>query len=483
MNKLAIAVFVLLLSSAAHARQMLDNTTFSFNVKNWTVWSGDIVAHWTEDGHYSLKGAALASGQENGVTAIAADCIEVTDWTYFAEFDVKASVKPSSESSEGSVAGISVYQYSDIACGQEVGSDSMSTSATADEWTAVSGSFALKDRVNSIRLVVSANGISSDGSVLFDDASLSIGRQAVEIFDNPHMSESPTGWLLYWGNDIEYIENRGHLTPNGSIRTEGVAPRTGSRGAFTGIRSLCVDVSERAPLDQFRVAASARPDMTAENPEMGIHVDYFSDTNCKSLIGSSLFFGDSYPGVWSRLEGTFVPPEGTRGILVLVRSAGVTGGGGATFDDVSLSLTQAVRQMWLVGVGDIRDQGIERFDMQYTRGGAFGGEFDATTIERETLVSLEVEFESCNSGYVNYRGEDLKGSYRIFRLAPNAPGEFCEETGFDMMSDDNSWMAGYWYGAIEAEGEGFAIDVMAGGRQAIVTWYTYQPTWGTDAPR
>jgi hypothetical protein len=343
--------------------------------------------------------------------------------------------------------------------------------------------FSLEKGAQGIRLVLTVTGTSSTGTALFDDAFLTNGRESNELFDNPHMTDHTQGWLLYWGDHVEHVENAGHLTPGGAIRTEGDAPRTGSRGAFTGVRSLCIDVTDRGPLDQFQVAASAKPDSTAQAPEMGIHVDYHSDTNCTAMIGRSLFFGEANPGVWSRMDGTFIPPRGTKGIIVLVRSSGLADGGGATFDDISLSLTPAVRQLWLIGVGDIEGQKILPFDLQYTRGGGFGGNFDAAEIALEGLVNLEFEFDGCNSGRIRYQGEGLEGGYPVYRLADNVAVKDCEERGFENMAGDTQWMSGYWFGGPETDGEGFAIDVLAGGQRAIVTWYTYKPKWGVDAPR
>lgn len=483
MNKFLLVACALALSSSVYAKQLLENTVMGADTDGWTIWSGDSLTYDYKEGNITPGGAALVTGTVDGVTAIAATCVDVSNWVYFAPFRAEGSVKASSHAAEGATAGIAIQHYSDSDCNYELDFVTETREVVPGEWAQINGDFSLLKETNGIRIVLFATGTTSNGSVWFDDASLTSERQVVEIFDNPDMSENTTGWLLYWGDEIEYNTREGHLTPRGSVRTMGQAARTGVRGPWTGIRSTCVDVSDRAALDQFKVAASARPDSDATEPEMGIHVDYYSEADCRSTFGRSLFFGDAVRGVWSRLEATFVPPEGTKGLIIRVRSTGISEDGGATFDDISLSLTQAVRQLWLIGVGEISNQQIKPFDMRYTRGGALGGEFDPTTIGREIFVSLEVEFEDCNNGQVTYKGEGFKGAYAISRLAENEAVMACQEQGFENMGDRNGWMSGYWFGGAEREGEGFVIDVLSGSGQAVVTWYTYLPTWGVDAPR
>ena len=72
------------------------------------------------------------------------------------------------------------------------------------------------------------------------------------------------------------------------------------------------------------------------------------------------------------------------------------------------------------------------------------------------------------------------GGCPIVRLAANLAVLACEQQGFGETSD-NGWMAGYWYGGAPRDGEGFAVDVLEGEEQAVVTWYTYLPLEGGDA--
>ena len=483
MNKLLLVACALILSSAVHAKQLLDNTAMVVDTDGWKIWSGDVLSHDSSEGHITPYGSARVSGSVSGVTAIAAACIDVSHWVYLAPFTAEASVKPYLYSSETPSIGISIQGYSDIGCQYETDFVTETREASPGEWTVINGDFSLLEGTKGIRVVLFSTNTPNGGSVNFDDASLSIDRQAIEIFDNPDLSENSTGWWLYWGNSIEYDTRQGHLTAGGAIRTEGQAVVVGSRGPYTGIRSVCVDIADRAPLDQFKVAASTRPDGDATEPEMGINADFYLDSGCRTHIGTLHFLGDSKAGAWSRLEGTFVPPEGAKGLIVRVRSNGVTEDGGALFDDISLTLTQAVRQLWLIGVGEISNQRIKPFDMQYTRGGEFAGQFDPKTIGQESFASLEIEFDDCNTGQITYITESSRGSYTIKRLAENESVMACEEQGFENMGDHNGWMSGYWFGAPEHEGEGFVIDVLSGSEQAVVTWYTYLPTWGADAPR
>jgi hypothetical protein len=483
LNKVLFAICALVLSSAVHSKQLLENSGMVVNTDGWKIWSGDTLSHDSSDGDFTPFGSARVTGNVDGVAAIAASCIDVSHWAYLAPFKAEASIKPYRYASNATTVGISIQNYSDVGCQYETDIVTETRAAVPGEWTFINGDFSLLEGTKGIRVVLFATETPNGGNVNFDDASLAIGRETLEIFDNPDLSENTTGWWLYWGHTVEYNSREGHLTPSGSIRTEGQAVVVGARGPYTGIRSVCVDIADRAPLDQFRVAASAKPDGDATNPEMGINADFYSDSGCRSHFSTLYFLGDSKVGAWSRLEGTFVPPEGAKGLIVKVRSNGVSDKGGALFDDISLTLTQAVRQLWLIGVGEITDQKIKPFNMQYTRGGDFAGQFDPKTIAQETFVSLEIEFDDCNSGEITYIAESTRGSYPIMRLAQNESVLACEERGFNNMGDDNGWMAGYWFGAPDHEGEGFVIDVLSGSQQAVVTWYTYMPSWGADAPR
>lgn len=451
--------------------------------EGWNIWSGDDLAHVFNDGHITPGGATIITGHVDGVTAIASSCIDVSNWVHLAKLKAGGSVKPPSSAGEETPAGLALYHYSDHLCTDEIDSVIQSHDIPSGQWTAINSDFSRLEGTNGIRVVVFSTNTPSGSSVMFDDISLIITREAEEIFANSDMTENLDGWRLYWGDRIIHELDAGHLTPGGSLRTEGEASRESSRGKFTGMSSECMDVSGRAPLDRYKVAASSRPDSDAENPEMGLYVYFFSDSNCKTQFSKALFFKDAYPSVWTRLDGTFIPPEGTRTMLVVVASLGISEDGGALFDDISLSLTQAVRQLWLIGVGEISNQGIKPSDMHYTRGGAFGGNFDPASIGQESFVSLEIEFDGCNSGHVTYKGNGLNGSYPIIRLAPNEAVVSCEAQGFQNMADDNSWMSGYWYGSSDKDGEGFVIDVLEGSLRAVVTWYTYLPTRGIDAIR
>jgi len=483
LNKFLLAICLVALSTAVHAKQLLENSGMFTNTDGWKIWSGEVLSHDSSDGDFTPFGSARVSGNVSGVTAIAATCIDVSHWAYRAPFKAEASIKPYRYASSDTTVGISIQNYSDIGCQYKTDFVTESIQAVPGEWTIVNGDFSLLEGTKGIRVVLFVTENPNGGSVNFDDASLTIGRETLEIFDNPDLSENTTGWWLYWGNTIEYNPKEGHLTSGGAIRTEGQAVVVGARGPYTGIRSVCLDLADRAPLDQFKVAASAKPDGDATNPEMGINADFYSDSGCRSHLTTFHFLGESEVGKWSRLEGLFVPPEGAKGLIVRVRSNGVSETGGALFDDLSLTLTPAVRQLWLIGVGEIANQKIKPFDMQYTRGGEFAGQFDPKSIGQETLVGLEVEFDDCNSGQITYTFEGSRGSYPIKRLAENEAVLACQQRGFENMGDDNGWMAGYWFGAPDHQGEGFVIDVLSGGQQAVVTWYTYLPTWGADAPR
>ncbi len=132
-------------------------------------------------------------------------------------------------------------------------------------------------------------------------------------------------------------------------------------------------------------------------------------------------------------------------------------------------------QAWLIGTGDFSDNTLN-IEVQTTKGGVFGAEFDPDLIERIVWGQIEVEFSSCDTAQLNYNytnsnQQSINGGYPLTRLGTNSGLLDCQLTGFDQMND-HSWTSGTWYGGESRSGEGILIDVLEND-QAIFTWFTY----------
>jgi hypothetical protein len=131
---------------------------------------------------------------------------------------------------------------------------------------------------------------------------------------------------------------------------------------------------------------------------------------------------------------------------------------------------------WVIGVGVITGTTIQVDQMSLTTGGQFGDALNPAAINNVPWGSLEIQFHSCDDGQVDWIPTEAgfeAGFYDIVRIANDALGTECRNTGFDLI-DHNLWMNGIWYGGQSRDGEGFSINVIDGGL-AVVTWYTYRP--------
>ena len=344
-------------------------------------------------------------------------------------------------------------------------------------WTRVRGDYTLAPEVKAITVVLLANETPDGGTVLFDDATLTFSHRDTELFDNPDLSAGTAPWVLRWGDSMTHNNGDGHLTINGSAQVMGHAG-----DGLSGIETTCMDISNRAPLDEYHVGASFKPGLDANAPKLVIFVDFYSTVDCSGALGANQIQHTGSPGSWSRSDGTFSPLVGTKSIRVVFGSSGTQDGGITLFDDLTLSLTSAVRQMWLFGVGAINNKEIQLNDMIYTRGGAFLG-FDPADITAHPFVHMTITFNGCHTGSISIL--DVNGAfgkgYSIVRLAPNRAGLICDDLGFGNVGANNDWMAGTFYGGPSHNGEGFLIDVLEDGVTVIVSFYGYLPNWGIDA--
>lgn len=134
------------------------------------------------------------------------------------------------------------------------------------------------------------------------------------------------------------------------------------------------------------------------------------------------------------------------------------------------------RAFWIIGAGEVMDNSIVVEQMNYTRGGAFGDNFNADDISREHWGSLRFDYLDCESADMSWEAVDPvfgTGGYTVVRLAPDPDGQRCLDEGFENVTGED-WMSGIWFGSADRSGEGFSINVLNDGL-AVVTWYTYWP--------
>jgi hypothetical protein len=134
-------------------------------------------------------------------------------------------------------------------------------------------------------------------------------------------------------------------------------------------------------------------------------------------------------------------------------------------------------QAWILGVGSVVGNSIVIDDIQITRGGIFGEDFDPDTVVRESWGSFSVSFPDCpgnKPGVMSFTGnEDLGYEPLITRASRivsvvGCPGQkqaFVNKTGID------SSYSGSWFDPGH-DGEGFILEVL-NATTVVVQWFTY----------
>ena len=134
------------------------------------------------------------------------------------------------------------------------------------------------------------------------------------------------------------------------------------------------------------------------------------------------------------------------------------------------------RAFWVVGVGDIVGTSIVIEELNYTRQGVFGADFDPNEISLQPWGSITLDLAACDAGSLAWQALDPvfgDGAYDIMRVAADPDGQRCLNEGYDNVAGSD-WMTGVWFGGAARAGEGLFVNVLEDGR-AVVAWYTYLP--------
>ncbi len=478
MKLLAVAVLTLTLSATVQAQQQLINTNFIAGTDHWSIHWGFSLRHVDDDGDLTPNGAAMVTGPFEEFAGIRHDCVDISGFPAQMPFRVAASIKPTAPAGGTPLSGIIIDFFSDADCGARTANHQIPVNLEAGVWSRVEGNFVPPGATRSLQVILLTFEGPEDSSVLFDDASL-----IPQFMDNPDFNGGVSHWTDPWSRPVEYIADDGHLTP-GSAQTTGYGQE---QQQITALRANCVNIDRMPPLSQLHAGASVK--MSPEAPEdslSGLLLEYYRERSCVGYLSADQAALPSQPGMWVRSEGHFVPPPQARSASLIMLSTDTPQDGLTRFDDATLTLDEPVRQFWLIGVGTIQGNTIQIDEMVYTRSGAFGAVFDPAAIDRKVWGSLSLTFNGCNSGNLawsasgsNARGFG-SGGYPVVRLAANAAVQYCEEQGFGSVTTPD-WMAGYWFGQAARDGEGLGVDVLQGGTEAVVTWYSYLPLLGSDA--
>lgn len=129
------------------------------------------------------------------------------------------------------------------------------------------------------------------------------------------------------------------------------------------------------------------------------------------------------------------------------------------------------QQMWLSGLGEVKDGEISVSELNVaTKGTVFGENFDPDAIVFENWGSARFYFSSCQVGGISYNGpaEFGNGGGAIQRLT-TISGTGCE--GVKLAPNNAARFTGIWFDPSQ-NGAGWLIEGLADNR-AVITWYTY----------
>jgi serine protease len=133
-------------------------------------------------------------------------------------------------------------------------------------------------------------------------------------------------------------------------------------------------------------------------------------------------------------------------------------------------------QYWMIGVGTVSGSRVTFTELQSTRGGRFGPNFDPDDVVYTFWGTLEFVFSDCDNAVVTYTGppEFGSGTLNVTRLS-RIWGNSCSG-GNNVMSGSGLGLlgpgfSGSWYD-LRHDGEGFTIEILDE-TTALIYWFTY----------
>lgn len=133
---------------------------------------------------------------------------------------------------------------------------------------------------------------------------------------------------------------------------------------------------------------------------------------------------------------------------------------------------QQGEQMWLFGVGQI-DVDRVRIDLVQPVGGRFGADFDPATVQRQAWGQVELVFNSCHQGQLNYRSPLMgEGSLPLLRLTA-VDGLTCGDATATPLGQ--RWNGSWFDPSHNGEGVMMHVTPTRNGPRLSTLWMTYHP--------
>jgi len=121
-------------------------------------------------------------------------------------------------------------------------------------------------------------------------------------------------------------------------------------------------------------------------------------------------------------------------------------------------------QRWFLGVGQVSGNELVIDELQITRGGVFGPDFDPAAIERIDVGELTIRFDSDSAALASYTVDGVSGQQSLQRLTRPVEVMAADADGIPHKS-------GSWYDP-GRDGEGIVLEILPDGRQ-VAYWFTY----------
>lgn len=137
-----------------------------------------------------------------------------------------------------------------------------------------------------------------------------------------------------------------------------------------------------------------------------------------------------------------------------------------------LSYTEDGAARWLAGIGSVQGNRIVFPQLQLTRGGVFGPDYDPSQIQRQSAAQVELLFTSCDEGWFHFQGFNQSASYPLRRTS-RTMGIDCNPPA-DAVLLPQAGQSGSWHDPA-LDGSGVNLQWLVNGRLGLL-WFTYTPS-------